>query len=344
MDPRRTLLASILGNPYTTPCLASTDTTITLRTGVDGWERVNICDLYLSARRDCTRTTPTHSLFDPGKSNQANFGGINDDQRGISESGILITYITSITSIRSLRMSKRPSTPAADQRHEAYAVEYLASVGSSSAPTPKADEYLAYLQAVYPAAPAKGMARAWSKMKQYFGDTKKTDYSAIENLTNVASLIAAFKEAPNIATSDSTTSTATTMPPPPPPLMAMPKAATSSSRSSKAPSRRSRSNSASNSSYSSNNGSGSGSGSSSSGNPTPGQILTMKSLFKENFNKFRGGAWSLPSGAVLDERLRGVIECLPYESALHSFVIEDVDALLQLFEDTTDQEEIERIM
>ncbi|KAI7821515.1 hypothetical protein BC939DRAFT_478236 [Gamsiella multidivaricata] len=235
-------------------------------------------------------------------------------------------------------------------KHETYAVEYLASMRPLSAPTPKADEYLTYLQAVYPAAPVKGMARAWSKMKQYFGDTKKADHSAIENLIDVTSLIAAFKEAPEIATSDSTTSTATAMPPPPSPLMAMPKAATSSSRSSMASSW-SRFNNVSNSSS---NGSGSGSGSSSngsgggcgssSGNPTPGQILTMKSLFKENFNKFRGGAWSLPSGAVLDERLRGVIECLPYESALHSFVIEDVDALLQLFEDTTDQKEIERIM
>ncbi|KAF9995305.1 hypothetical protein BGZ65_009039, partial [Modicella reniformis] len=221
------------------------------------------------------------------------------------------------------------------QRLEVCAVEYL----SLSAPTPKSDEYLAYLQAVYPEAPVKGMAKAWSKMKLYFGDAK-TDHSKIERLIDVASLIAAFKDAPEIATSDSTTSTATAMSPPPPPQIAIPKAATSSSRSSKAPSSQSRSNNASNSSNSSNNGSDSGS----SGNPTPGQILTMKSLFKENFNKFRGGAWSLPSNAVLDERLRGVIECLPYESALHSFVIEDVDALLQLFEDTTDQKEIERIM
>ena len=66
-------------------------------------------------------------------------------------------------------------------------MEYLVSMRSLSAPTPKADEYLAYLQAVYPAAPVKGMARAWSKMKRHFGDTK-ADHSAIENLIDVASL------------------------------------------------------------------------------------------------------------------------------------------------------------
>ncbi|KAG0051149.1 hypothetical protein BGZ83_004051 [Gryganskiella cystojenkinii] len=54
-------------------------------------------------------------------------------------------------------------------------------------------------------------------------------------------------------------------------------------------------------------------------------------------------SWSLPSVAVMDERLRGVIDCLQYESALHGFVIVDVDGLLQLL-DKTDQEELKCIM
>ncbi|KAG0248225.1 hypothetical protein DFQ27_001067, partial [Actinomortierella ambigua] len=75
-----------------------------------------------------------------------------------------------------------------------------------------------------------------------------------------------------------------------------------------------------------------------------GQILTMRSLFKRNFDKFGGSSWVLPSGAIVDDRLREVVETLPHESALHSFVIEDVDALLELFDNVKDKEEITRMM
>ncbi|KAK3806841.1 MAG: hypothetical protein J3Q66DRAFT_392888 [Benniella sp.] len=77
---------------------------------------------------------------------------------------------------------------------------------------------------------------------------------------------------------------------------------------------------------------------------TQDQVLAMRTVFSENFDKFRGGPWSLPSGAVFDEHLRGLIERLPLESALHSFIIEDVDLILKTFKDATDQEEIKRAM
>ncbi|KAF9158684.1 hypothetical protein DFQ26_007350 [Actinomortierella ambigua] len=70
----------------------------------------------------------------------------------------------------------------------------------------------------------------------------------------------------------------------------------------------------------------------------------MKSLFKRSLDKFGGTSWSLPSGAIVDDRLREVVEALPHESALHSFIVEDVDALLALFDDAKDKEEITRTM
>ncbi|KAF9955418.1 hypothetical protein BGZ72_003767, partial [Mortierella alpina] len=248
-------------------------------------------------------------------------------------------------------MHRRPSTPGTDERdsdtllkyalslaifgsrpsrHELDAVGYLASMRLQPTPKPKADDYLAYIQTTNPTAPMQGVARAWGSLKRYFDDGK-ADYSAIMGMIDVASLVAAFKEAPLIVVPDSTSSATTAM------------AAPTSSRPLKAPSSRSRSSSAYDSGR---NGSGSSSSSSgsSSGNPTASQITTMRDLFKENFAKFRGDPWLLPSGTEFDERLRGMVECLPYESALHSFVIEGVDELLRLFDDKMDQKEIERVM
>ncbi|KAF9907590.1 hypothetical protein EC991_010802 [Linnemannia zychae] len=209
------------------------------------------------------------------------------------------------------------------QLHEASAVDYIVSLRTSSEPTPNADEYLAYQQVVCPASPKQGITRAWGKMKKYFSNIEKTDH-LLETLINVASLVAAFQGAPDFPSPASNTRTA---PMPAPALPSPPFVA--SSRFPKTPSSRSRSTSIS---------------SGSNGIPTLSQVLSMNRLFQENYNSFRSSAWSLPSGAVLDERLREVVQCLTYESALHSFVIEDVDALLKLFDDPADQEAIKHTM
>ncbi|KAF9153134.1 hypothetical protein DFQ26_000665, partial [Actinomortierella ambigua] len=221
--------------------------------------------------------------------------------------------------------------------HERRAVEYLVSAMLSPAPTPKAAEYLTYLKTVYPQAPPNGVARTWSTLKQYFGDAE-TDHSTIEGLVDVKSLVQAFKEASDITTSDWATETAKSSAPltqepasamhPPP--MVVPRAATSpSTRSAGVPSSLSPSNS---------NGTSSGT---SSTKITPGQALAMRKLFDKNFQDFGGDSWSLSSGAVVDDLLHSVIKDLSYESALHSFVIENVDTVLRLFEDEKDQDEIE---
>ncbi|KAG0262000.1 hypothetical protein DFQ27_002677 [Actinomortierella ambigua] len=126
-------------------------------------------------------------------------------------------------------------------------------------------------------------------------------------------------------------SPATAMPPlPSPPQSAQPAVSSPSAPGSRTPSDSSRSSTSESSS--------------SRGNEVPGRFLTMKSLFKRNFDGFGGSSWVLPSGAIVDDRLCEVVEALPHESALHSFVVEDVDALLALFDDVKDKEEITRIM
>ncbi|KAF9584161.1 hypothetical protein BGW38_007376 [Lunasporangiospora selenospora] len=202
------------------------------------------------------------------------------------------------------------STLICDNDFESLAADYIVSLRISSVPTPKVDEYLAYQQTVCPTAPKRGVTKAWARMKEYFSNIDETNH-LFGTLINVASLVSAFKEAPYI-------DPAISLPPLSLPL-----------RSSVTPSVRSRSASLSGGS---------------NGSPTQSQVVRMNVLFNENFNNFRGSSWSLPSGDTLDERLGEVIQYLPYESTLHSFVIEDVDALLKMFNEPEDQEAIRHIL
>ncbi|KAG0283534.1 hypothetical protein BGZ96_012080 [Linnemannia gamsii] len=70
---------------------------------------------------------------------------------------------------------------------------------------------------------------------------------------------------------------------------------------------------------------------------SPATILRMQTLFRKNFDEFGGNAWKLPSGVTLDNLVAAHVESLPYESALHSFVIEDVKGVLNLATDEKDR-------
>ncbi|KAG0255941.1 hypothetical protein DFQ27_005998 [Actinomortierella ambigua] len=235
------------------------------------------------------------------------------------------------------------------RKHEYRAIDYLASTISLPTPAPNAADYLAYLKATYPEAPAGGVVRAWREMKRYFEDAE-TGHSAIEGLVDVKSLVRAFAEASDITTSDWTTETAasSSVAPPQepapaahPPPMTVPGAATSLfTRSAGAPSSQPPSDNNGSSGRSSGESSNEGSSESSSTELTPGQVLAMRRLFDQNFRDFEGESWSLSSGVVVDDRLHSVIKRFSYESALHSFVIEDVDTVLRLFEDVNDRDEI----
>ncbi|KAK3807078.1 MAG: hypothetical protein J3Q66DRAFT_392737 [Benniella sp.] len=142
----------------------------------------------------------------------------------------------------------------------------------------------------------------------------------MESLIDVASFTVAFKKARTVVASDLNTSTATAT-----------REATPSSRSTRLTNRLR------------NNGSG-GSGGSTSSNLTPAQIIAMRTMFNDNFTKFRGEPWLLSSGAIFDECVRDVVHHLPLENALLSFILKDMDMIFQLFENATDQEDIKRVM
>ncbi|KAF9941779.1 hypothetical protein BGZ65_001515 [Modicella reniformis] len=200
-------------------------------------------------------------------------------------------------------------------KYQVRVVEYFVRLSSQPAPTFNTTDYVTFVKKVCPSAPTEGMATAWNRVKSYFDGTKDVD-PEVESRMDVASFTTALKETPMVVASDLNAPADT----------ATRKAATPSLCST---------------SRSRNSSSG---GSTANSKLTQDQVLAMRTVFSENFDKFRGGPWSLPSGAVFDEHLRGLIEHLPLESALHSFIIEDVDLILKTFKDATDQEEIKRAM
>ncbi|KAF9916176.1 hypothetical protein FBU30_001515 [Linnemannia zychae] len=228
------------------------------------------------------------------------------------------------------------------QRIELHAIDYLIHLGSISAP--KADKYLEYIKKVFEGASATIVAKTWNTIKKHFVTANKEDHVQFEHLFNFDSFVVALSEATeltdldvtifwktNVLATTTTPTTTTEAAVAAATYMMMPKEESSSKITSQ-----SRSKSTSHSSGHSN--------SSSNNNPTLGQIINMKSLFKANFDEFESDGWVLPSGAVIDDRLREAIDSLGYESALHSFVIDNVDVVLKLFEDQLDQKEIKRMM
>ncbi|KAG0248911.1 hypothetical protein DFQ27_000539, partial [Actinomortierella ambigua] len=218
-------------------------------------------------------------------------------------------------------MPKRPSRGG----------QYLVSLKSSAAPTPTYEGFVDYMAEVDIQLSPRSSRKAWSQIKQFFSSDSE-DLSIYESLVDVQSLTAAFREASEFGSSGSVFSPAVAMPPPPP-LPQMIRIAVSSSSTapaSRTPSRSPRSTVSKSIS--------------SRSKAVPGQILTIKGLFKRNFDGFGGSSWVLLSGAIVDDRLLEVVEALPRESALHSFIVEDVDALLALSDDVKDKEEITRIM
>ncbi|KAF9153424.1 hypothetical protein DFQ26_000586 [Actinomortierella ambigua] len=219
-------------------------------------------------------------------------------------------------------------------------VRYLVSLKSSAAPTPTYEGFVDYMAEADIQLSPRSSRKAWSQIKQFFSSDSE-DLSIYESLIDVQSLTAAFREGSSSGLSGSVYSPAAAMAPPsPPPQMtrlAVPSSASASASSSSSFELASRTSSGSPRSTVSKS-------TSSRSKAVPGQILTMKSLFKRNFDGFGGSSWVLPSGAIVDDRLLEVVEALPHESALHSFIIEDVDALLALFDDVKDKEEITRKM
>ncbi|KAG0293619.1 hypothetical protein BGZ98_002102 [Dissophora globulifera] len=70
----------------------------------------------------------------------------------------------------------------------------------------------------------------------------------------------------------------------------------------------------------------------------------MKDELREHFQAFKGASWTLPSSAVVEDLLANHAETLRKESSLHSFVIDDANALLILVKDEADKEVITNVL
>ncbi|KAG0223270.1 hypothetical protein BGW41_005623 [Actinomortierella wolfii] len=225
-------------------------------------------------------------------------------------------------------------------KHEACAAEYISYMWQSSSPTPTVEDYRHFMHNTNPKAPEAGIARTWNKMKNFFTGADLDVLSEIQDLINVDSLAAAFTAAPLLPETTSSAADASALS-----SLEEPPRAASQSSSSRTTSARSRHTkpSISNSTDSKSSGS-SGSSGGSGGLLSPTTIIKMRTLFQRNFADFRGEAWKLPSGAILDDLLASHIMSLPYESSLHSFVMEDVKGVLQLVTDENDRAYLETML
>ncbi|KAF9352148.1 hypothetical protein BGX34_000159 [Mortierella sp. NVP85] len=197
-------------------------------------------------------------------------------------------------------------------KHEIHAVEYIVSLTSLPPSTPSNGDYVSFVKRIHPSATTESMNKAWDKIKLYF-DTKALD-PEINDRIDVAAFRTALHESPTVNLDTAT----------------MPESeyTTSSSRSRPLSGR----------SWNSSSGSGGCS------NLTQAQITALQKTFHDNFARFNGAPWLLPSKTVFDERLHGSIKHLSMESAIHSFIVEDTDPIIRLFEDAADQEEVKRVM
>ncbi|KAF9970975.1 hypothetical protein BGZ65_010732, partial [Modicella reniformis] len=73
-------------------------------------------------------------------------------------------------------------------------------------------------------------------------------------------------------------------------------------------------------------------------------LSKMRSEFLQNFSAFKGDPWKLPSGTNVDKRIAESVHDQVHESALHSFIIEDVADVIALFPSDEDQAALKAVV
>ncbi|KAG0231742.1 hypothetical protein B0O80DRAFT_532385 [Mortierella sp. GBAus27b] len=218
---------------------------------------------------------------------------------------------------------------------EKCAVQYLADMRLH--PQPNIEGFIAHIQSTHP----KNKDRSgvhWNKLKKFFSSTDATSFSDIEDMANIHAFVEAFQAenymqngklsqsepgtepAPAPASDPSTPS----VPQPSPPALAIPDSSTTSTRS-----RASRSRSTS---------------SGSDSTLSAGAVVRMKTEYDQNYADFKEEAWTLPSGACVDEIVAKYVRSLNKESSLHSFVIDNPAIILDLFADPGDKAVLENVL
>ncbi|KAF9151931.1 hypothetical protein DFQ26_001086 [Actinomortierella ambigua] len=208
------------------------------------------------------------------------------------------------------------------------AVRYIAEMRLD--PRPNVEDYIEYVQAAHPRAKAR-FGAVWNRLKEFFSSNDSTSYLDIEELTNVKALVDAFQAQQCIRPTQPGSASSTR------PRVSMSSASSNNVSGSIS--------NGSNSIGSNSRSSGSGSSSKSSGFSLSSTLLAQLRLnFEANWDAFKGEPWTLPSGAAVDDLLRGHVVALDYESTMHSCIISDVDEVLRLATDPRDQPELERML
>ncbi|KAF9575920.1 hypothetical protein EC968_000881 [Mortierella alpina] len=218
-------------------------------------------------------------------------------------------------------LSRRLATAIFGERPkntEMCAIDYLVSMRLS--PAPDVSEFVSFILAKHPDARQSKLSSMWRRMKEYFSSDTAI-YETLQDLMSVESIITRFRDAPYLESEEPATSIATSALPPPAITSSLSLARSTRSRSS-------------------------GSSSSSSSNSTLGSaaIIKMKEEFQKHYDAFEGNSWQLPSGTVVDQVIAEHVKTLPYESGLHSFIIEDVNVILRLFPSEADKDELKRVL
>ncbi|KAI8362431.1 hypothetical protein B0O80DRAFT_524748 [Mortierella sp. GBAus27b] len=210
---------------------------------------------------------------------------------------------------------------------EEHCLEYI--VAMKDAPSPHPTRLFEFLRAQQQSATEDAMVKAWRRIRNYFSNDVTT-YERLKDLINVEEFVAAFKSAPRMEVFEPATATtaitAVDAPPSLPPVCISSAAAAYPTRT-----RSNSGGSSSNSSNSSSNNNSSGSSGSSGSSLNAVGLAKMREEFSAHFNAFNGQSWVLASGTVVDQVIAEHVKVLSHESTLHSFIVENVRVIVDLF-------------
>ncbi|KAG0306709.1 hypothetical protein BGZ99_001704, partial [Dissophora globulifera] len=203
---------------------------------------------------------------------------------------------------------------------ERLAIEYVVKMRMD--PRVNRDEFVAYIRSEYPSALINTIERTWIKLKHFFDGNHKAQYMVIETLADIEKMIDAFLAVANVEDEEEEEQKD-------PPTHDSNHVQSSTSCNTRSTSTRSARKSSS-----------SGSSNSSSVLKAVG-LAKMRDEFSQHYHAFKGEPWILASGTVVDQVIAEHIKMLSYESTLHSFIIEDVEAVVDLFPEESDRVEVQ---
>ncbi|KAG0266834.1 hypothetical protein DFQ27_009407 [Actinomortierella ambigua] len=197
------------------------------------------------------------------------------------------------------------------------AAEFIMLVGSDAPPE---ESLIDFIKRSHPETAEKVLALALAKTREFFGSQYNAQFATIQNIVDVAKVVAYFNGTPVVDSVEE---------------------GTNGEGSSDSSAVQQLSFGPTNSSRSSNSKSSSSNGSNSTNTSlSPSMIWRMRSTFEANWSSYVGKDWTLRSGTNVDHLLRHYIVGLDYEVGLHSFIISDVGEVTELVTDSSDREQL----